>query len=166
MVLLAAIMPRGPFFAVKSPQASWFGHPTASVASDVSKGLKVFTMEGVKVKARVFYRESDLPWSTEWFRDEYVPIQDGAPSQTTKVTISRCKAHMAGFHDKDMWPTSGPKLKPMNFVIWAILERDMCATLHGSTAAQKLDLPTLWPNIAKGTVRRSCPSAVGTSRLL
>ena len=67
---------------------------------------------------------------------------------------------MTDFCDKDMWPPSSPDLNPMDFAIWSILETDVCATPHSSTANLKRTLQTAWSNLDESAVRRSCLSAV------
>ena len=54
------------------------------------------------------------------------------------------------------------RLSPMDFAVWGILEREVCATSHSSTAALKPVLETAWANLDEDTVRRSCLSAVGS----
>ena len=68
---------------------------------------------------------------------------------------------MPGFWDKDIRPSSSPDLNPMDFAIWAILERRVCAVPHSRIAALKLALETAPSNLGGDTVRRSCPSAEG-----
>ena len=48
----------------------------------------------------------------------------------------------------------------MDFAIWSILETDVCATPHSSTANLKRTLQTAWSNLDESAVRRSCLSAV------
>ena len=64
---------------------------------------------------------------------------------------------MTDFCDKDMWPPSSLDLNPMDFAIWSILETDVCATPHSSTANLKRTLQTAWSNLDESAVRRSCP---------
>ena len=65
---------------------------------------------------------------------------------------------MPGFWDKDIRPSSSPDLNPMDFAIWTILERRVCAAAHSRIAALKLALETAPSNLGGDTVRRSCPS--------
>ena len=67
---------------------------------------------------------------------------------------------MTDFCDKDMWPPSSPDLNPMDFAIRSILETDVCATPHSSTANLKRTLQTAWSNLYESAVRRSCLSEV------
>ena len=102
-----------------------------------------------------------MPGVTEAFLGGYVFVQHCAPSHTAKVTKQWCRTHMTDFCDKDMWPPSSPNLNPMDFAIWSILETDVCATPHSSTANLKRTLQTAWSNLDESAVRRSCLSALG-----
>ena len=53
-----------------------------------------------------------------------------------------------------------PDLNPMDFGIWPILEADVCASPHSSTAVLKQALETTWSNMCEDTVRRSCLSVM------
>ena len=135
----------------------------AAVASDGTKSPLVFIKEGVKVNSQVYLKmleEQVLTWVTESFPGGYVFTQDGAPSHTSNVTQQWCKSHFKGFWDKNMWPPSSPDINPMDFAIWSILESDVCAGPHSSTAVLRQALENAWSNISEDTVRRSCQSVV------
>ena len=135
----------------------------AAVASDGQKSPLVFIPEGVKVNTQVYLnllRDHALPWARGSFPNGHVFTQDGAPSHTSKLTQQWCKSNFHGFWDKDMWPPSSPDLNPMDFAIWSILEADVCASPHSSTAVLKQALKTAWSNMGEDTVRRSCLSVM------
>ena len=135
----------------------------AAVASDGQKSPLVFIPEGVKVNKQVYpnlLRHHALPWVRGSFPNGYIFTHDGAPSHTSKLTQQRCKSSFHEFWDKDMWPPSSPELNRMDFAIWSILEADVCATPHSSTAVLKQALKTAWSNMGEDTVRRWCLSVM------
>ena len=100
-------------------------------------------------------KENLLPWVNASFAGGYVFTQDGAPSHSSKATQQWCKIHLKRFRGKDMLSPSSPNVNPMDFAIWSILERDVCATPHSSTADLKLVLETAWANLSEDVMRRS-----------
>ncbi|KAG1662924.1 Transposable element Tcb2 transposase [Nymphon striatum] len=133
----------------------------AAVSSDGRKSPLVFIEQGTKVNSVVYMKlleENVLPWVTQAFGDNYVFIQDGAPSHMSNVTQQWCKSHFSGFWDKNAWVPSSPDINPMDFTIWSILESDVSRVSDQNVTALKKALVASWDLLNEEGVRTNLTS--------
>ena len=108
-------------------------------------------LEGPKVNANSYNEGSLTPALVEMkkhFRDEVFTFQhDGAPLHTANKTQTWCEHHFSRFWRKELWPPSSPDLSPLDFIIWFILEKEVCMTTHTNTEALKKSLKRKWAKI-------------------
>ncbi len=91
----------------------------ARVTSDGKKTPLIFIEEGVKIITAMYLHllsEEVVPWvELEYGGAPVIFQQDGAPSHTSNLTQSFCKAVFPRFWSKELWPPSSPDLNVMDF---------------------------------------------------
>uniref|UniRef100_A0A3Q1HRU9 Tc1-like transposase DDE domain-containing protein n=1 Tax=Acanthochromis polyacanthus TaxID=80966 RepID=A0A3Q1HRU9_9TELE len=121
------------------------------VASDGQKMPPVFTLAGVKVNT-----EADLdilssqvkPWLEAHYPDgNYIFQQDGAPAHTR---------NLAAYWPKKMWPPQSPDLNPLDYSVWATVEKEACNTSHASVQALKASVKRTWQKMTLDYIKKTC----------
>jgi hypothetical protein len=130
----------------------------AGITSD-SKTPLVFIEEGVKVDQKIYCQkilgQSLLPWAKTHFRNRpWIFLQDSAPAHGAKMTQQRCRLNLPDFFGKEEWPPYSPDLNPLDYSIWSLLERKVCATSHPNLASLRAALIKAWDEIFEDTLRR------------
>ena len=96
------------------------------------------------------------------FRDEVFTFQqDGAPSHTANKTQTWCEHHFPRFWRKELWPPSSPNLnplRPLDFYVWSILEKEVCATAHTNIEALRKSPQREWAKTPQQTFRATVKS--------
>lgn len=85
-------------------------------------------------------------------------VQDGAPAHTAKSTQQWLQQHDIDFVEKAGWPPSSPDLNPLDFCIWAELERRVCCKPHRNVESLKRALLREWARFPQSVLRESCLS--------
>ena len=101
----------------------------AVVASDSSKGPLVFIEESVKVNAQVYIRlleENDLSWVTSRYE-----MNTASFRMVSLFHTASCRATCPHAWVLDHGHVA-TILNPINYAVWVILEREVCATPHSS----------------------------------
>ncbi|QQP37520.1 Putative transposable element [Caligus rogercresseyi] len=80
---------------------------------------------------------------------------DGAPAHTAKNTQKWLKENVE-FWPKDFWPSSPPDLNPLDFSIWAHIERQACKKRHNSTKALKPSITKAWAKMDPTYIKNTC----------
>ena len=57
---------------------------------------------------------------------------------------------------KDFWPPSSPDLNPLDFSIWAQLEREACPTTHPNINSLKDAITSAWEDMIKEYLVKTC----------
>ena len=57
--------------------------------------------------------------------NDFIFMQDGASSHTSRVTQDFLKNNVPSFIDKDQWPPQSADLNPMDYSIWEILKKNL-----------------------------------------
>ena len=104
------------------------------------------------------FEDKVLPWLNESFRERCIFTQDGAPAHTSSDIQKWCNNQFAGFWDKNIWPSSGSDINPMDFAIWSILETEVSKVTYSSVTNFKQALTKAWLNLDEETARRCCGS--------
>ena len=66
---------------------------------------------------------------------------------------------MTSFWPKQYWPPRSPDLNPMDYSIWAELEKVVCAKPHKNLENLKKQLKRAWKKIDPEYIRATCNSA-------
>uniref|UniRef100_A0A0K2TDE1 Putative LOC100197594 [Hydra vulgaris] n=1 Tax=Lepeophtheirus salmonis TaxID=72036 RepID=A0A0K2TDE1_LEPSM len=111
----------------------------------VGRGKKMtpsFFKPGEKIGQDAYYkvlRFNILPWLKSTYpEDNYARTQDGAPSHTHRPnTRSYVPTNMTDVWTKDMWLSSSPDLKLLDFAMWGTLERETNRTSHSNVDSLK-----------------------------
>ena len=118
-------------------QKSAFVMAWADVNSTGEKTPLIFIEKGVKINQHVYLnllKKQLIPWINRMFKETGITLQqDGATSYTANVVqgqYGRCKDNTAGFWGKDLRPPSSPDLKPIDFAIRSILEKNSCSSSY------------------------------------
>jgi inhibitor of nuclear factor kappa-B kinase subunit alpha len=118
----------------------------------------IFVPHGVKVNGEVYVEMLErevLTWIEE--RKDDIPFvfqQDGAPAHRKKTTQEWLKERFE-IIAKDEWPASSPDLNPLDYSIWSILERDVCAVAHKSVGSLINALQRAADNLDQETINRA-----------
>jgi transposase len=118
----------------------------------------IFVPKGVKVNGEVYVEmlERDvLPWIEE--RADEIPFvfqQDGAPAHKKRTTQEWMQERF-DIIAKDEWPPSSPDLSPLDYSIWSILEREVCAIPHKSVESLISALQRAADNLDQEIINRA-----------
>lgn len=125
----------------------------------------VFVEKGVKVNAKV-YQDTILkavvdPWAKEHFKNQHWTFQqDWAPAHMAKSSRDLCRALFPAIWDTDVWPSNSPDLNPLDYSVWSILEKKVCATRHTSIDHLKRDLEKAWAEITTDQLAAICDNFI------
>ncbi|VDL77497.1 unnamed protein product [Nippostrongylus brasiliensis] len=72
-----------------------------------------------------------------------------------------CAEQLPDFIAHTDWPFSSPDLNPMNYSVWAILERKACSTRHPNLDSLKEALLKSWDEVDETDLRATCEAVVG-----
>ncbi len=100
-----------------------------------------------------------IPWMKEGAGSaSFAFQQDGAPAHTAKVVQNLLKEKLGedGFWSKLFWPPSSPDLNPLDYSIWARVEKNACAVRHPNVAALKLAVNKEWAAMPESYVKDVC----------
>lgn len=132
------------------------------VASDGRKMPPVFVKAGVKINTEAYIEilsTKVLPWlKANYPQQNYVFQQDGAPAHTSNRTQEWLNRNMAEFWSKEMWPPQSPDLNPLDYSVWANVEKDACKTSHTSVAALKRAITNCWKKMTVDYIVGTCNS--------
>lgn len=132
------------------------------VASDGQKMPPVYIPSGVKVNTETYIEilnSKVKPWINLHYPDgNYVFQQDGAPPHTSKKTQAWLKDHLVAFFPKDMWPPQSPDLNPLDYSVWATVEKDACSKSHPSISALKKSITRSWNKMTTTYIQKTCKS--------
>ena len=142
------------------------------IASDGQAMKPHFVKQGVKLNTEEYIailRDKVKPWVTKTYgRDVKVVLQqDEAPCHTSKLTQAWLDEHFSArsgnldFWAKDFQPPSSPDLNPLDYSIWAEVEKDACKKPHGSIKALKTSITNAWKNMSKEYIKNVCDSFRG-----
>ena len=98
------------------------------VSIDVSKLGKSsihFVTPGAKTSSAQYCNEvlwQLLPEMEQLSNGDYILQQDGARSNTSKVTLAYLEEHCCKFLKPEIWPPNSPELNPCDYAIWGTLE--------------------------------------------
>ena len=130
------------------------------VASDGQKCPPIFIDQHERITADIYtslLRKYVLPWIQRTYPDgNYVWQQDGAPCHTAKKTQEFLQRNMAHFWGKEMWPPNSPDLNPLDYSIWAWMEKEVCSKPHSSVPSLKTSIKREWKKMDKDFVKRTC----------
>jgi len=114
----------------------------------------VFVEKGAKIDAK-FYQERILrdvlkPWADSHFGEaQWTLQQDWTPSHRAKSTKALCRQLFPAFWDEDVCPSNSPDLNPLEYAIWGIMERKVCATRHANLDSLKASILKAWNEITE-----------------
>jgi hypothetical protein len=99
-----------------------------------------------------------LPWvkATYGSVDRVTFQQDGAPAHTSNKTQEWLAAHFPSFWSKDKWPPNSPDLNPIDFSVWAYVERRACAHSHPNLDSLRDAIVHAWDSMPKEFVQKAC----------
>lgn len=128
------------------------------VASNGKKAPPVFFDE--KVNSEVYVRalrDVLLPWVHREFPDGNVVFQqDSAPAHTARNTTEFLNSSNVEFWPRDMWPPNSPDANPLDYGIWAQIERRVNAKAHSSAQTLRATIRREWVHLDELFVRRTC----------
>ena len=123
------------------------------VGSDGKKCPIVFIDQNEKVNGEKYIqvmKDHVIPWiKANYPRDSYVWQQDGAPAHTAIRTQQILQKELDDVWTKDFWPPSSPDLNPLDYSIWAHLEREACPTTHPNLNSLKDSITRAWEEISE-----------------
>lgn len=132
------------------------------VASHGKKCPIIFIPQNDKVNSDVYINlltKNVLPWLRKTYPDNnYVWQQDGAPCHTSRKTQKFLQDNMAEFWGKDMWPPNSPDLNPLDYSIWASIEKEACKKPHSSVSSLKASIRQAWGKMDPEYIRKTCKS--------
>ena len=91
-------------------------------------------------------------------KGNYVWVQDGAPSHTSKVVQNYLsnKLGSGGFWSKSVWPPNLPNLNTLDFSLWDWTAQEAQANYHSSVDSLKMSVEAAWARMPAAIVLRSC----------
>ena len=95
------------------------------------------------------------PWIEENLGDDYLWMQDGAPSHTSRRSQAWLGENFADFLRKEEWPPSSPDLNPMDFAIWGRLEGMVGKVHYPNVESLKEALERAWESLEEGELQRT-----------
>lgn len=131
------------------------------VASDGKKMPPVFIQSGMRINAEMYLeilRNHVKPWIEANYPPgtRYVFQQDGAPAHTAKKTQDWLRGNLVSFWTKEMWPPSSPDLNPLDYSIWAYVEKGACQKPHSSVPALKTAITKFWNSMDAEYIKKTC----------
>jgi hypothetical protein len=130
------------------------------VASSGQKAPPIFIPEGEKVNTEVYIailRSKVLPWLKKTFPNgDYIFQQDSAPAHASNKTQDWLRMNMAGFWDKNLWPSNSPDLNPLDYSIWSVMEAKACKTPHPNIDSLKTAISKAWRSLKPGYLIKTC----------
>ncbi|VDL70150.1 unnamed protein product [Nippostrongylus brasiliensis] len=88
-------------------------------------------------------------------KEPYVFQQDGAPAHKAKLVQEWCRSNLTDFVAAKDWPPNCPDLNPLDYSIWAVLEKKVCSTRHSSLDSLKAALVKAWDELDNDYLRRT-----------
>ncbi|VDL73182.1 unnamed protein product [Nippostrongylus brasiliensis] len=77
------------------------------------------------------------------------------------MVLDWCAEQLPDFIAYRDWPSSSPGHNPMDYSVWAILERKVCSTRHPNLDSLKEALLKSWDEIDETYLRATCEAFVG-----
>ena len=130
----------------------WVG-VTANSRTDL-----VFVPNGVKINSET-YKELILETEIKnaghrhFENQDWIFQHDSAPAHASNSTQSWLRGQNIEFLSKSEWPPSSPDLNPLDYSVWANLERRACAKPHKSLDSLLKALRREWAEIRQEEMR-------------
>lgn len=116
-----------------------------------------FVPQGITLKKEnyvEFLEEKLLPWASAHFGlQNWCFQQDSAPSHKANLTQDWIQKHFPDFITRDEWPSCSPDLSPLDYGIWSILEKNVCAKRHHSLQELQDTLVKAWDSVSLDIVK-------------
>ncbi|KAI6647178.1 hypothetical protein LOD99_8831 [Oopsacas minuta] len=116
----------------------------------------VFLPVGVKVNPSTYQKlilepvVKDLS-KTMFNIEPFLFQQDSTPTHTSNISQNWLRENILDFITKEEWSPSSLDLNPMDFSIWSILAKNVCAKSHSSMEALNMSLHREWEKIHRIT---------------
>ena len=132
------------------------------VASDGARMPPFWFEKGLKVNSAVYLdvlKNVVKPWLDATYPEgNYCFQQDSAPCHKSKVVQKWCTENFPSFWPWSMWPPSSPDLSPLDYSIWAVVEKRACATPHQKVEDLKGAVEREWAAMSDEFVVKTCRS--------
>ena len=92
----------------------------------------IFVPNGVKINSEILETEIKNAGHRHFENQDWIFQQDSAPAHASKSTQSWLRGQNIEFLSNSKWPQSSPDLNPLDYSVWANLERRACAKPHKS----------------------------------
>ena len=96
--------------------------------SKIGKTSIHFVAPGVKINSAYYCNDvlsQLLPEMEDMSNGDYIFMQDGARSHTSKVTLAYLDEHCYELLKPDFWPPNSPDLNPCDYAIWGTMEANI-----------------------------------------
>jgi len=82
--------------------------------------------------------------------------QDGAPSHTTRNTLTYLRRENVTFIEPDMWPPNSPDLNPVDYAVWGALQQMVYQSRRFTTINQlKQAIVIEWGKLSQRFIDRA-----------
>ena len=146
--------------------------------SRFSKKVMVLAGVGIRGKTRIHFIDTSkkkvnskcyikllddnlLPASRTLYPDnDFIFQQDGAPSNTCRITQEHLNANTPAFIGKDDWPPQSPELNPMDYHVWDSLSEKVYEgrSTKFNERELKQKIQQCWERIPQGETRKAIAS--------
>ena len=100
-----------------------------------------------------------LPEARKLFKNKFWTFQqDSAPAHAAKSVVRFLTENVPDLISPQEWPPSSPDLNPLDYSIWAILEKRACRKLHRNLATLKASLRREWARLDLETIENAINS--------
>ena len=133
---------------------SWFG---GGVTANSRTNL-IFIPNGVKINSETYKKlilETEIKdaGSRLLKNQDWIFLQDSAPAHASNATHSWLRGQNIKILSKTEWPPSSPELNPLDYSVWANLEKRACAKPHTNLDSLLIALRKEWDDMPQEELR-------------
>lgn len=123
----------------------------------------IFVDDGVKINQQIYLedvlKKHVQPCIKAHFETRpYVFQQDSAPAHKAKTVQQWCQNNLYDFISSSQWPPNSPDINPLDYSVWAVLEKKACSTPHKSLDSLKAALKKAWAELDDDYLRAAVDS--------